>query len=480
VPIRLRLALAFALVVVVVFSVAALLFVRSFRRGLEDSLDQTLRVQASTLARAVRDAGGPLDLGDRTAGRLHDDDDVAQLLDADGRVLEATEDVGRSPLVRGDDLRADGAAFRRVAVVEADDRDDDDDDEVEAEPYRVIGRPIEGAGDVRYVVVGTALEPTDDAVERVEEGLLVGGAVAVVVAGIGAWFLAGAALRPVERLRREAADLSVHDPGARLEVPRTHDELQALGSTMNDLLARLQGALTRQRSFVADAGHELRTPIAVLRTELELAQRGGRTRLELVDAIDHAAIEIDRLAELTDALLLLARADEGDAAIVVRPDDVRLDQVVERAFDATAGAAAVRQVTIERTVERLPVTGDANLLTRAVANLLENAVRHAPAGTSVEVLAARRGDAAQVAVTDRGPGFPPEFLPHAFERFRRADDARSRTDGGHGLGLAIVLAIMEAHGGTATAANRADGGATVTLSMPVREVAPQLPLGSDS
>lgn len=459
-PIRLRLALAFSVVVAVVFSAAALLFVRSLRHGLESSLDQTLRVQASALTRAARDADGALDLDDRTAtGQLHADDDIAQLLDADGRVLTATDDGGNSPLVRRDQLGADGAVFGRVDVVE------DGDDDPETEPYRVIARAVEGAGAVRYVVVGTALEPADDAVERVGEGLLIGGAVAVVVAGVGAWFLAGAALRPVERLRREAASLSVRDPSARLGVPRTHDELQALGATMNELLARLQRALTRQRAFVADAGHELRTPIATLRTELELARRGGRTRAELVDAVEHAATETDRLGELTEALLLLARADEPGMAAFVR-QDVRLDQVVQHACDVAAVAAVARKVTIERTAAPVTVTGDANLLTRAIENLLENAVRHTAPGTTVDVRVLLVGTAAQVVVADRGPGLPPEFLPHAFERFRRADDARSRAEGGHGLGLAIVLAIMEAHGGTATIANRPDGGAEVTLSLP--------------
>jgi heavy metal sensor kinase len=428
-----------------------------------------LRAQASALARAARDTEGALDLEDRTAfGQLHDDDDVAQLLDADGRVVATTEDGGRLPLVPRDELRSEGAVFRRVDVVEADDEpEEDDEDDAETESYRVIGRAIEGAGAARFVVVGSALEPTDDAVERVRDGLVVGGAVAVVVAGVGAWLLAGAALRPVERLRREAASLSVHDSGARLDVPRTHDELQALGSTMNELLARLQAALTRQRAFVADAGHELRTPIAVLRTELELARRAGRTRAELVDAIDHAAVDADRLGELTEALLLLARADEPGAAFV-RHDDVRLDLAVERACDAMSAAASARQVTIERRADPVTVTGDRNLLTRAIENLLENAVRHTAPATTIDVRASIVGETAQVVVADRGSGFAPEFLPHAFERFRRADDARSRAEGGHGLGLAIVLAIVGAHGGTATVANRPDGGAEVTLSLPAR------------
>src|SRR5262249_10761738 len=132
----------------------------------------------------------------------------------------------------------------------------------EREPYRVLARPV-GAGDSRLVVVATSLEPTEAAVDRARDALLLGGALAVGGASGGAWILAAAALRPVERMRREAADISEHDGAARLNVPSTGDEIAALGATMNQLLARLQGALTRQREFITDAGHELRTPLAL-------------------------------------------------------------------------------------------------------------------------------------------------------------------------------------------------------------------------
>jgi signal transduction histidine kinase len=236
---------------------------------------------------------------------------------------------------------------------------------------------------------------------------------------------------------------------------------------MNELLARLQDARTRERSFVADAGHELRTPIAVLRTELELARRDGRTREELVDAVEHAYAETERIADLTEALLLLARADDPSSAST-RRDRVVVADVVSRAIEVVATAASARAVTIETDcADGLTVRGDAALLRRAVENVLENAVRHAPNGSEVSVEASMVGEKVRIEVADQGAGFPEEFLPHAFERFRRADDARARTDGGHGLGLAIVLAIMRAHGGVARAENRPGGGAVVTLALPV-------------
>jgi signal transduction histidine kinase len=250
-----------------------------------------------------------------------------------------------------------------------------------------------------------------------------------------------------------------------LPVPGTRDEIASLATTMNDLLARLQAALARERGFVADAGHELRTPLAVLRTELELADRPQRSYDELREAIRNAAFETDRLVRLSEQLLFLARREDD------RRDRVRdvepLMPLLRQSVEAFQTRAAGRHVT-------LAVSGDdgiaapleADDVRRAVDNLLDNALRFAPAGSGVRVQATRDRTHVEVEVLDDGPGFSEEFLPHAFERFGRADDARSRTDGGSGLGLAIVLAVAQEHGGTATAANRPEGGATVGLRLP--------------
>jgi len=303
-------------------------------------------------------------------------------------------------------------------------------------------------------------------VTRVRDALLIGGGSAVLLAAIGGWFLSAAALRPVERMRRQAEDISEHDAASRLEVPGTHDEIAALATTMNDLLERLQEALLRQRAFVADAGHELRTPLALLRTELELADRPQRTEAELRDALHHAAGSVERLARLTEDLLLLARTDDS---IEQRFELVRLPEIVEASVATARELAPGAGVSIDVEVpERLDVSGSSSLLQRAVDNMVENALRYAPEGSTITVRASAVGPAAVVEVLDDGPGFAPEFLPDAFERFRRADDARARVDGGSGLGLAIVLAITRVHGGTATAGNRPAGGAIVTATVPRR------------
>jgi signal transduction histidine kinase len=284
------------------------------------------------------------------------------------------------------------------------------------------------------------------------------------VGGFGAYWLARAALAPVERLRREVAALSERDTESTVRVPRTHDEIAALAGTMNDLLARLRSALARQRAFVADASHELRTPFAVLRGELELAERPGRTREELSAAVASAAAEADRLTRITDDLLLLARGDEATLRVSLARTDVALllAQSAERAGARAAAAGVTCRVDVPA---GLMAVVDSGRIRQAVDNLIDNALRFAPRGTEVDLCAEMAGPLV-IEVRDRGPGFPPSFLPHAFERFARPDLGRARDAGGAGLGLSIVQAIVQAHGGRAVAGNRDGGGAVVRLEIP--------------
>jgi signal transduction histidine kinase len=234
-----------------------------------------------------------------------------------------------------------------------------------------------------------------------------------------------------------------------------------LGATLNEMLGRLERALERERSFVADASHELRTPLALLKTELELALRTPRTEAELEQALRSAAGETDRLAQLVEDLLVLARTDEGRLPLrrsPVRARDV-LAAVAER-FRRRAEAAG-RTIEVEAP-ETLVVAADAVRLEQALGNLVENALRHGLG--SIRLSASEGGGGIELHVLDEGPGFPPAFLERAFERFARADEAR--TEGGAGLGLAIARVIAEAHGGSAHASGRAGGGADVWLALP--------------
>jgi two-component system, OmpR family, sensor kinase len=236
---------------------------------------------------------------------------------------------------------------------------------------------------------------------------------------------------------------------------------------MNGLLGRLRTAVARERGFVADAGHELRTRFAMLRAELELAARPGRSRAELAEAIAAAGLETERLIRLSENLLLLARA-EGEQTFV-RANSTPVHELLTAAARAANARAADRLVSVEVDCPLdLIAVADPDRLRQAIDNLLDNALRHSPTGAPVRLTALQRAapSALEITVRDHGPGFPPEFIPHAFERFRRADTARASADGGAGLGLAIVAAIIRAHGGEATADNHPTGGAIVGVHLP--------------
>jgi signal transduction histidine kinase len=343
---------------------------------------------------------------------------------------------------------------------------------VGATEYRVVAIPVQRADGIWLTIAAASREPNDEAVRAVALGLLVAAPALILLVAVGTWLLARAALRPVERLRRDAVALSAQPGEGRLRVPETGDELAALAETLNELLERLRRSLGRQRSLVSDAGHELRTPLAVLRTELELADRPGRSREELAEAVGHAAVEVDRLSQLADDLLFLARADEGEPLVRPQPTDVSaLLTGAARTFRSRAEELGV-VLTVD-VPDELPALADPAALRRAIDNVLSNALEHTRAGGEIRLAATpldrATGGPLLVSVTDTGPGFPDDFLPHAFERFRRADVARRHgtAHAGTGLGLAIVAEVAAAHGGRARAGNRVGGGASVELELPI-------------
>ena len=300
---------------------------------------------------------------------------------------------------------------------------------IDGDPERLLAAPFPGPGHRGWVAVaGVSQDSVDSSVRVLSGGLLIGGAAFVLAAGLGAYWLARAALSPVERMRREVAALSERDTQSSVRVPRTRDEIAALATTMNDILARLHGALARQRSFVADASHELRTPFAVLRGELELAGRPGRSREELAAAVANAADEAARLTRITDDLLLLASSDEERLALRLEPTDVRA--LLTRAAEVARARAEVAGVTCQVDAPpELEARVDPGRVRQAVDNLIDNALRFAPAGTQIVIRARIAGPELMIEIRDAGPGFPAEFLPHAFERFRLPDTGRARSDG---------------------------------------------------
>jgi two-component system, OmpR family, sensor kinase len=425
-PVRLRLTLAFALAMGVVLAVVGGLLYLRLGNALEEQLEESLEVRAAALGDS-----GELDTGD--------DENVAQRLGPDGTPTESSPGLQGALVTPDQAARASDGSFFLTQ-------------EVNGEPMLLLVTPA--------LVVGASLEDRDEALDELLAQLLVVGPLALLLASAAGYALATAALRPVEAMRREAAEISGDDAGRRLPLPRARDELRRLGETLNAMLGRLQESLARERRFVADASHELRTPLALLQTELELALRRERTPAELEEALRSAKDEVDRLARLAEDLLVLARLDEG--RLPLRTEPVSADELlgaVARRFDTRASGEAR---TLEVNADTVSFEGDRLRLEQALGNLVDNALRYG-AGT-VRLEAALGDGEVELRVTDQGEGFAPELLPVAFDRFTRRDEARG--DAAAGLGLAIVAAIARAHGGTVRAENRQ--GAVVALVLPRR------------
>jgi signal transduction histidine kinase len=411
-PIRVRLSLAFAAAMALLLAALGTFLYLQLRSSLDEQLAARLHAQADAAA----------------AGSLVvKEESVAQVLGADGRVIRGFEAQLAPPATRERFVDRDVAGL-------------------EDNPYRLLVVPAEGA---ETIVVGASLEDRDDALAGLLAAFLVGGPIALALSTLLGYMLVGALLRPVENMRRRAAEISTETAGQKLPLPHARDEIFRLGRTLNEMLARLEAGIARERRFVADASHELRTPLALLRTELELARRRHRTPGELRAALDSAAEEVERLTRLAEDLLVLARADEG--RLPLRREPIRVKELLETVAGRFPQAIEVGAPDGDT------IVGDRLRLEQALGNLVDNALRHGAGRVRLD--AERRDGSLHLRVSDEGPGFPPELLPTAFERFTRGDEARER--GGTGLGLAIVAAVAKAHGGRAHAS-----GSTVTIELP--------------
>ena len=439
IPIRWRLAAAFAVsMAALLLALGGFVYLR-VEDALRSSVDQDLRAQsAESLAHA--EDGSLLDTDARRSGM------VAQVVGPDGRVVQS-DPVSLPALLDP----AVVAAARRGDVLTTVSLGAG-----ELNRWRVLAAPD---GD-RVLVVAHPLRQTEETLHRLFGGLLVAGPLGLLLATLGGYLLAAAALRPVESMRRRASAISATTPGARLPVPPSRDEIHDLATTLNEMLARLEAALEHERRFVADASHELRTPLALLKTELELALRRPRSAEELRAAVGSAADETDRLVLLAEDLLLIARSDQEALGLRIEPVD--LGELGRSTADRFAERASHegRRIAVEIPTDT-EVPADRLRLEQALRNLVDNALGHGE-GT-VTISARREGAGVELHVRDQGRGFSSDVAARAFERFSRGDDARGR--GGSGLGLAIVEAVAQAHGGSAGIA-RDGGGADVWISLP--------------
>ncbi len=438
-PIRVRLTAAFGAAMLLMLVGAFLFVYLRLEADLDDRIDATLRSRARSLEQGSR----PIRL---TGIALEDaEESFVQILGRDGRVRSA-RGRARGPALRGMDLER---AARNEITVERNLLGIDG-------TARILSRPV--VADDEVLVVGQSLIDRNDALSSVVWSFTVGGAIATFLASGVGYLLATAGLAPVEAMRRRAREVSFTQADAGLPLPVAHDEIRRLGETLNEMLTRLRDAFERESRFVADASHELRTPIAVIKTELEGALRspdaGPSVRISL-----HAAIEeCDRLAQLAEDLLVIVKA--GDGKLPMRFETVEVGILLWSVRDRFVDRADARgRAIVVECAPGLMVHADPTRLRQAIGNLVDNALRHGDGAVVVQAGPKRAG--IEIAVSDTGLGFADDVAARAFERFARGD--RARGGGGAGLGLAIVQTIADAHQGHAVIVENSP---TVALWLP--------------
>ena len=454
-PIRVRVTGAFALAMAIVLASTGWFLYARLGSHLAAALDLELSVRAQDLGAVVGQSDGSFGAA-KGVQLIESGESYAQLLSASGRVLDGTAKLERVPVLTATELRAAlrGSVFANRGRIPGLD-----------EPSRLLATPVERGGRQRVLVVGRTSQDRAETLARLRDELLIAGPIALLLASLAGYALAGLSLRPVEAMRSRAAAISAERPGERLPVPATGDEIERLAETLNAMLGRLEAAVQREREFVADAGHELRTPLALLRGELELALRHAESPADLEEAVRLSIAEVDRLTQLAEALLLIARSDGGGLPLQV--EDLYASALVASVVNRFAWRAeeAGRSLAAEAPAAvRLP--GDRLRLEQALGNLVDNALRHGAGDVRLltRTIEGTVAGTVELHCVDGGQGFPPEFLGRAFDRFARAP--QRRVDSGSGLGLAIVQVIANAHGGVAIAANRPEGGADVWLELP--------------
>jgi two-component system, OmpR family, sensor kinase len=461
-PIRWRLTLAFALALTVVLTAVGAFLHFQLSTDVDRDIERDLRTRAAQLSGLLMRE--PISsLPTAAAEQLEPDETIAQILTPTGGVVAATA-YADVRLLTPEQIRA--AANDEIFVDRPGDAHLD-------ESLRILAMPVHARGETYLVVVTDSLDERAQTLASTLGVEIVGLAAALIAScGVGYW-VSGLALRPVEELRRRAEAISGDDLAnaerAPLPVSPVADEIGRLGRTLNDMLDRIgraqaaqRDALDQQRRFLADASHQLRTPLAIIKAEVELAQSGTTKDDDLRAAMTSIGEETDRLSRLTEQLLVLAAADEHRLSLTREP--VKIGDLLEEVADRGTGRAQLQGRTITVESDEATISADRQRLEYVLGNLLDNAFTHG-AG-DLELISKRDGDVVEIHVRDHGTGFSDSYLAHPFVRFAPT----ASTGRGTGLGLAIVQAITEAHGGVVSLTN--DAGASVTLVLPVDPTRP--------
>lgn len=440
----------------------------ALRRELRENLDSGIEARVEALLPLVDVSDGtpslppgvaPVDLDEDDDDEAPEPDDevfVRLFDDAGVLVLDTSDSDETGSLEAGDVAAALDGASRWLTLTGGDD------------DFRVLISPVVRDGDVvGALAVGESDEEVAEALGALLTVVGVAFPLALLVAGVAGIFLTYRALAPIDRITRTARDISAADLSQRLDMDLPDDELGRLARTFDDMLERLDDAFRRQRQFTADASHELRTPLSIMRGQIEVALARPRSPDEYVETLEATGEQTERLIALTTSLLTLARADAGQ--IPIQPEPLEVSALVEMTVDQARHMAAERGVALSVEGPETWIVADTTLMIQLLLNLLDNAVKHTPSGGEVRVTWTA-DDELQLSVTDTGEGIPPKHLPHVFDRFYRVDTARTRVEGGAGIGLAISRWIVEAHSGTIIASSQPGEGSTFLVTLPGADV----------
>ena len=455
--IRLRLTAWYVAFLLASLSILGIVAFLAMKKGIYETVDENLREQAASIeelmGRVMQDEPSRLSDELREHAEIRTEEDFSQVSDPNGNW------VYRSRLMSKYDVPVTGARDRSAYDFRA-----------RRLPLRIWTEEMT-VGDNRYrIQVAAPMDDFYEALDRFRWVVLLLSPLLVLLASGGGYWLSRRALAPVDQITRAAQQINSSNLSKRLHVPKSGDELERFSETLNGMLERLEDSFNRITQFTADASHELRTPLALMRTTTEVSLRTSQTVSEYREAQKEILEELEKTSGLVEKLMLLARADAGVETL--QRSSTNLSDSLKEACDDGRILARAKQLAFQENISTstMIVDGDAHALRRLFLILIDNAVKYTPSGGLITVSLSRNDSSAVAEFHDSGIGIATEELPHIFDRFYRADKARSREFGGVGLGLSIALWVAEAHGGSIEVQSSVGAGSTFQVRIPLIEV----------
>jgi heavy metal sensor kinase len=454
-PIRWRLTIWYGLLMIAGFALLGLGLYIGLHTLLLDSYEEQLLTQTDLAISAVEGRSGALTLNPGARDTLSSDDRFVRLIDTAGTVVvDTSPSIGTIPI----DMDAVEAALAGRSSIKL--------QQINGGTFGISTKPVlSGDTIVGAVQLGLSRDDVDETLRLLLIVLGVAAPLVVIAALTGGYVIAGRALAPVAAITNLAASISTNELQSRIDLDLPDDELGRLAQTFNAMLERIQEGFERQRRFTGDAAHELRTPLSMMRSEVDLALRQPRTVTEYQAALEGLDQDLGRVTSLVSSLLMLARADERK--LTLDPAPFNLAETISALVDQYQGIATSNGIELRGATEPVTVVADEDQIIQVIVNFLDNALAHTPPGGRIEVGASPEGDQIRVWVRDSGSGIAPEHLSRVFDRFYRVDHGRTRESGGAGLGLSIARAIVEAHYGTISLLSEPGKGTIAQFVLPL-------------